>query len=163
MFSGLISCIGVKRYIYIQERIRMGNLTWIRACNYVKFETGQNFPPVLYKNSSMHFTHCAEISRLLLELHAVTHSFVLSMYLMQNKQFNWKTNLEAFIAVLIQSLEFWTFTKLNVLVLFVQDTLLWSWALFPPILVDTTSPRASSSETKLNKNNTVGPVLIARI
>ena len=31
-----------------QERIRMGQwATRVRVCNYVKIETGQNFPPVL--------------------------------------------------------------------------------------------------------------------
>ena len=33
-------------HYYVQEHIRMGDYS-VRACNYVKIETGRNFLPVL--------------------------------------------------------------------------------------------------------------------
>ena len=42
------------------ERIRWA--TWVRACNYVKFETGRNFPASTI-NSNMHCAHWVERSQ----------------------------------------------------------------------------------------------------
>ena len=50
-----------------KECIRTGNLS-VRACNYIKFKTGQNFPPVL---KIEHTAHANRISHfvMLLSVH----------------------------------------------------------------------------------------------
>ena len=58
-FGGIARSIDLLMNIsphYQQERIRMAT---IRACNYVKIETGQNFPAST-KNSNMHCTGCVK-------------------------------------------------------------------------------------------------------